>query len=154
MKGFWAFGETAVHRFLEATVADYMTGAAKSVNRTMTLDQLSARFDAEDYNAYPVVEGEEVVGLVTKFDFLKVFILKPTRMVPHYDELMSHTVDDVMTSDFIYVTPATKLTRALQLMVEHRIRSVPVIASMRQLVGMISRGDVMRALHDSTRSRD
>jgi CBS domain-containing protein len=129
-----------------------MTATAKSVDRTMTLDQLSWRFDADDYNAYPVVEGDEVVGVVTKFDFLKVFILKPTRMVPHYDELMSHTVDDVMTVEFIYVTPATKLTRALQLMVEHRTRSFPVIASIRNLVGMISRGDVMRALHDATRA--
>ena len=32
-----------------------------------------------------------------------------------------------MTPEFIYVDPATKLTRVLQLMVDHRIRSVPVL---------------------------
>ena len=139
-----------MHRFLEAIAADYMTGTAISVNRSMTLGELSERFDADDFNAYPVVEGEDIVGLVTKFDFLKVFALKPTWMVPHYDELIRLTVDEVMTADFIYATPATKLTRVLQLMVEHRLRSVPVIATMRQLAGIISRGDVMRALRSCT----
>jgi CBS domain-containing protein len=67
-------------------------------------------------------------------------------MVPRYDDLMKRTVADVMTSEFIYVGEDTKLTRALQLMVDHRLRSMPVIDSDQRLAGMISREDVMRAL--------
>jgi CBS domain-containing protein len=54
-----------------------------------------------------------------------------------------------MTSDFIYVGTDTRLTRVLQLMIDHRIRSMPVIDSER-LVGIISREDVMRALRRCT----
>ena len=67
-------------------------------------------------------------------------------MVPRYDDLMNQTVANIMTPDFIYVRGETKLTRVLQLMVDHRIRSMPVIEGDQRLVGMISREDVMRAL--------
>jgi CBS domain-containing protein len=72
-------------------------------------------------------------------------------MVPAYDDLLSRTVADVMTPEFIYVDPATKLTRVLQLMVDHRIRSIPVLDAEQRLVGMIAREDVMRALTNSAR---
>jgi CBS domain-containing protein len=88
----------------------------------------------------------DVIGLVTKFDFLKCFVFNPGRMVPAYDELLSRTVADVMTPEFIYVDPATKLTRVLQLMVDHRMKSIPVLDAGQRLVGIISREDIMRAL--------
>jgi len=66
--------------------------------------------------------------------------------VPRYSDLMNKTVGDVMTSDFIYVRSDTKLTRVLQLMVEHRIRSLPVIDGGSRLVGIIAREDVLKAL--------
>jgi CBS domain-containing protein len=39
----------------------------------------------------------------------------------------------------------------LQLMVDHRIRSMPVIEDDQRLAGMISREDVMKALENCTR---
>jgi CBS domain-containing protein len=83
---------------------------------------------------------------VSKFDYLACFIFTPAHMIPRYDELMKRTVADVMTSEFIYVGEDTRLTRVLQLMVDHRLRSMPVIDSDQRLAGMISREDVMRAL--------
>lgn len=138
--------ELALHRFLEETVADHMSTAVKTVTRKVTMEQLKKRFDVDDFNAYPVVENGEMLGLITKFDFLKVFALKPSSMVPRYDELMKQAVGDAMSIDFVSVTPATKLTRVLQLMVEHRVRSIPVIRGEGHLVGIISREDIIHAL--------
>src|ERR1700693_4904866 len=81
----------------------------------------------DDFNPYPVQEEAEAVGIVTKFDLLKCFAFTPNQMVPRYADLMNRTVADVMIQEFIYVRTDTKLTRVLQLMVEHRIRSIPVI---------------------------
>jgi CBS domain-containing protein len=53
-----------------------------------------------------------------------------------------------MTSEFIYVSTDTKLTRVLQLMVDHRIRSVPAMDSDHRLAGIIARRDVLKALAD------
>jgi CBS domain-containing protein len=75
-------------------------------------------------------------------------------MVPRYEQLMSRIVGDVMTPDFIYVHPEVKLTRVLQLMVDHQTRSVPVVDADRRLSGVISREDIMRALADCTKGFD
>ena len=135
-----------MHKFLEAPAGQYMTGAVKTVTRDVTMRELQRMFDADDFNGYPVREGGETVGLVSKFDFLKCFAFNPGRMVPAYDDLLSRTVADVMTPEFIYVDPATRLTRVLQLMVDHRMKSIPVLDAGQRLVGIIAREDVMRAL--------
>jgi CBS domain-containing protein len=132
--------------FIEQIVADHMTRDVKTVTRSVSLRELGDLFEKDDFNAYPVEEGSQVVGLVSKFDYLACFIFTPAHMIPRYDELMKRTVADVMTSEFIYVGGDTKLTRVLQLMVDHRLRSMPVIDTGQRLAGIISREDVMRAL--------
>lgn len=132
--------------FIDQVVADYMTRNVKTVTRGLTLRELGELFEREDFNTYPVVESGQVTGLVSKFDHLACFVFTPARMMPRYDDLMKRTVADIVKSDFIYVAADTRLTRVLQLMVEHRIRSMPVIDSDQRLVGIISREDVMRAL--------
>ena len=132
--------------FIEQVVADYMTREVKTVGRGLTLHELGDLFDSEDFNAYPVEENGQVAGVVSKFDHLACFVFTPAHMMPRYDELMKRTVADIMTSEFIYVGTDTRLTRVLQLMVDHRIRSMPVIDGDQRLAGIISREDVMRAL--------
>ena len=136
----------ALYKFLEQVVADHMTREAKTVSSAVTMRELEDLFERDDFNAYPVEENAQVVGLVSKFDFLACFVFTPAHMVPRYDDLMNKAVSAIMTPDFIYVRGDTKLTRVLQLMVNHRIRSMPVIEDDLKLVGMISREDVMRAL--------
>jgi CBS domain-containing protein len=109
-------------------------------------------FERDDFNTYPVEEDTQIVGLVTKFDVLKCFAFTPSHMVPHYDDLMKRTVADIMIPAFIYVAADTRLTRVLQLMVEHRIRSIPVMDNEHRLVGIVARKDVLRALSASAES--
>ncbi len=140
----------ALYRFLEQTVAVYMTRAVKTVSREMTVRDLSACFARDDFNAYPVEEDAQVVGMVTKFDLLKCFVFSSSQIIPPYGQLMDRTVGEVMTSEFIYVRSDTRLTRVMQLMVDHRIRSVPAIDSDQRLAGIIARGDVLGALASCT----
>lgn len=142
-----------MYKFLEETAADCMTRSVKTVTRDLTMRALQLLFERDDFNAYPVVEGAHAVGLVTKLDFLKCFAFTPAKMVPRYDDLMGTTVADVMTPTFIYVGAETKLTRVLQLMVEHRVRSIPVINA-EKLIGIVSREDVMRSLKRCTGGDD
>ena len=140
-----------MHKFLEATAGLYMTRSVKTVTRDTTMRELQRMFEEDDFNCYPVREGDDIVGVVSNFDLLKSFAFNPGRMVPAYDDLMSRMVVDVMTPEFIYADPATKLTRVLQLMVDHRMKSVPVLNAEQRLVGIISREDIMRALTESVR---
>lgn len=135
-----------MYKFLEETVAGHMTRSVTTVERALTVRALGEMFERDDFNTYPVEEDGQVIGIVTKFDLLKCFAFTPSQMVPRYAELMNRTVADVMIPEFIYVRSDTKLTRVLQLMVEHRIRSIPVIDSEHRLAGIIAREDVVRAL--------
>ena len=112
--------------------------------------RLESLFEEHDFNAFPVVEDGKILGIVTKFDFIKAFAFTPDQIAPHYEELMDLTVADVMTSTVAHVDPDTPLTRVLQLMVQLKARSLPVQNPERQLVGIISREDIMRALRQTT----
>jgi CBS domain-containing protein len=141
-----------LYKFLQQTVADYMTRNVKTVTRELRVGELNEMFERDDFNTYPVEEDTQIIGLVTKFDVLKCFAFTPSQMVPHYDDLMNRTVADIMISAFIYVAADTRLTRVLQLMVEHRIRSIPVMDNEHRLVGIVTRRDVLRALSASAES--
>jgi len=139
-----------MYRFLECTVGQYMTRSVATVTRQATMRELGELFDKHDFNAFPVVEKGEMLGIVTKFDFLRAFAFTTCQMVPHYDELMNRLVAEVMTEAVVHVEPTAPLTRVLQLIVSLRTRSFPVVDANRQLVGVISREDVMRALREAT----
>jgi CBS domain-containing protein len=135
-----------VYKFLEQTASGYMTRNVRTVQRGHNLLALSEMFEQDDFNSYPVEDDGQVVGIVTKFDILKCFAFTPSQMLPRYHDLMSRKVGDVMTPEFIYVSPDTRLTRVLQIMVEHRIRSIIVLDGSQKLAGIIAREDVIAAL--------
>lgn len=137
-----------MHSFLEATAGKYMTRAVKAVARDVSMRDLEKLFEENGFDAFPVHDNGDIVGLVSKFDFLKCFSFTSAHMIPGYDELMGVTVADVMTPEFIYVDAATRLPRVLQLMIEHRIGSIPVLDADHRLAGIIARDDIMRALAD------
>jgi CBS domain-containing protein len=139
-----------VYRFLEGTAEQYMTRAVTTVTRQTTMRELETLFEKHDFNSFPVVEKEKMLGIVTKFDFLRAFAFTTGQILPDYDELMRRPVAEMMTEAVVHVEPAAPLTRVLQLMVSLKARSFPVIGPGHQLVGMISREDVMRALKEAT----
>lgn len=128
-----------------------MTRTVTTVGRGLSIREANDMFERDDFNSYPVQEDGQVVGIVTKFDLLKCFAFTPNQILPPYAELMKRTVGDVMTSDFIYVRPETRLTRVLQLMVEYRLRSIPVIDGDEKLAGIIAREDILKALAETAK---
>ena len=138
-------------RFLELTAGQYMTRRLETVGCATTLAELEVLFRRHDFNAFPVIADGGMVGLVTKFDFLKAFAFTTSQIVPHYNELMQTTVREVMAKQVVCVQADAPLTRVLQMMVDLRARSFPVVGSSAgALVGMIAREDIMRALRDAT----
>lgn len=140
----------AMYGFLACTAKRYMTRTVTTVTRQTTMRELGALFEKHDFNAFPVVEDGKMLGIVSKFDFLRAFAFTSSQVVPHYDELMGRSVSDVMTEAVLHVDPASPLTRVLQLMVSLKARSFPVMNADQQLEGIISREDVMRALKEAT----
>src|SRR6266487_7053344 len=104
-----------------------MTRAVVTVTRQVTLRELEALLEKHDFNSFPVIEGGKMLGIVTKFDFLRAFAFTTGQMAPHYDDLMKRSVAEMMTEGVVNVEPATPLTRVLELMLNLKARSFPVI---------------------------
>jgi CBS domain-containing protein len=130
-----------------------MVRPATTISAQSTIAEALKLFDQLDFNMLPVVDRGELLGVVSKFDVLKIFAFTPKSVVPNYDELVSHPVSEIVTRDYVVVDAETPLTRVLQLMIEKRIASIPVIDGQGRLTGVISRTDVLHALKRCAVSR-
>jgi len=143
-------GGGAMYGFVECIVKRFMTRTVVTVTRQTTMLELAGLFEKHDFNAFPVVEHGKVLGIISKFDFLRAFAFTTGQVVPHYNQLMNQRAGDVMSEALVHVDPTSPLTRVLQLMISLKIRSFPVMNSNDQLEGIISREDIMRALKETT----
>ena len=137
-----------MYEFLQETVENNMTRRVRSVAPETTVGDLYRMFAADGFDAYPVTRGDTLVGMVSRLDALKVFGLSEDHILPRHKEGMAATVGGIMTSDVIAVDGETKLQRVLELMVSHRMKSLPVVDRWHNLIGIIAREDVMKAMED------
>ena len=102
-----------MYEFLEETVKRNMRSPAKTVVPEMTVGDLLRLFAVDDLDAYPVVSNGTLVGIVSKADALRAFTLTPASILPHYDDMMGTTVDEIMTRHVITVDAETRLQHVL-----------------------------------------
>lgn len=123
--------------FEDVTVADVMTHQADlhTIDADATLTALTERMFDERHTGYPVMDGEELVGMVTLEDARSVQVV----------ERDAYRVADVMEADVISVTTDTDAMAALQVMQKHDVGRLPVFDDRGALVGLISRTDLMTA---------
>jgi len=131
--------------FIELTVNDAMTKPVTTLSPGATVAELEDLFERYDYNSFPVVEDGRLVGIVTKFDFLRNFIFTTETVLPHYKELMQRRIGEIMRRQVATVDPDMALTRVLQMMVDMSTKSFPVVSD-GKVIGIISREDIIRAL--------
>ena len=84
-----------------------------------------------------VMEGSKLAGIVTERDYLRRVALegRTEKETP---------VRDIMSSPLVYVTPETSLDECMGVMTERRIRHLPVLADEREVVGLVSIGDLVK----------
>jgi CBS domain-containing protein len=83
-----------------------------------------------------VVEGGQVVGIVTERDYARKIVL-----MDRSSKLTS--VRDVMSSPVMYVQPRHSSAECMALMTENRLRHLPVLDA-GKLIGLISIGDLVK----------
>ena len=132
--------------FVLLYVKDVMTFDVVTITPDTKLKEIEKLFEKYDFNSFPVLDGDKIVGIVTKLDFLKHFVLSPKTIVPPYKQLMEDTAADIMNKTMITLSPETPLTRVLELMVETKLRSFLVTDPEMKLLGIISREDIISEL--------
>ncbi|TKX75992.1 CBS domain-containing protein [Halorubrum sp. GN11_10-6_MGM] len=125
--------------FEDVTVGDVMTPRENlhTVTEDTSVADLMSRMFEERHTGYPVLAGDDLVGMVT---------LEDARSVREV-ERDAYRVDDVMATDVVGVAPEADALSALQTMQEHGVGRLPVVDADGELVGLISRSDLMTAFN-------
>lgn len=132
------------------TIRKVMTTDPVSVLANTTARELVERFEREDVGAYPVVGTDgTLAGIVTKLDLLRALRSVAPGGEPDVERLAELRAGDLMRPGVVTLEPDQSLESAIDLMVETRLRSLPVVERLRGgtpvLIGMLSQGDVLRA---------
>jgi CBS domain-containing protein len=131
-------------------VYDMMSSSPVTVEPTTTIGDLLALFDRHDFNAFPVVgQHNRLEGIVSKLDVLKRLLAHHLSTRSATDAIATTYTADVMRRKAVFVNPHDAITTAGNLVVVTKLRSLPVIERREGrslLVGMLSRGDVLRWL--------
>jgi CBS domain-containing protein len=121
-------------------VAKVLEGKGSDV---LTIDAEATVFEAikqmvgANVGALLVTDGGRVAGIVTERDYLRRVTLEGRTE----EETL---VREIMTSPLVYVTPETSVEECMAVMTERRIRHLPVFTDGRDLVGIVSIGDVVK----------
>ncbi|XP_071710240.1 CBS domain-containing protein CBSX1, chloroplastic-like [Rutidosis leptorrhynchoides] len=135
------------------------------VKATTTVDEALEALVAHRITGFPVIDDDwKLVGLVSDYDLLALdSVSGATRsdanVFPEVDstwktfnevqKLLSKTdgklVGDVMTPAPLVVRESTNLEDAARLLLETKYRRLPVVDGEGKLVGIITRGNVVRA---------
>jgi CBS domain-containing protein len=135
--------------FYERHVADHMKTDVVTLTPNNTLRDAGELFDRFDFNSIPLIDNGELIGIISKFDFMRAFAFTPEHPIPDYAALMKMPLREFMHEELVTTEPDVPLTRVLQRMVELRTRSFPVVRN-GHLAGIISREDIIRALKETT----
>jgi CBS-domain-containing membrane protein len=100
----------------------------------------------EDIGAVPVIDGQELAGIVTDRDIV-------VRCIAEGKDVTECTADEVMSSDMQTVSPDDSVDTAARIMADRQVRRLAVIDNGR-LVGMVSLGDVAVKSDDTDLSGD
>ncbi len=94
----------------------------------------------KEIGALLVLDKEKVVGIISERDYARKVVLKgkSSKDAP---------VRDIMSEKVIYVNPSTSVEDCMVLMINKRIRHLPVFEN-EHLIGLVSIGDVVKEIID------
>ena len=95
------------------------------------------------FGGLPVVEGKQLVGVLTETDCLQAFV---TSSQGASTQLGSTRVKDYMQTNVITAIPENLLSAVAQQMRGRRVRHVPVVTEWKQVIGLVSDRDIRQAV--------
>lgn len=123
--------------FEGVTVGDVMTPREnlRTVTEDTSITDLVNRMFNERHIGYPVLRNDDLVGMVTLDDAADVKEV----------EQDAYRVEDVMTTEVTTIPPDADAMDAFQRMQQSDVGRLPVVDDTGELVGLITRTDLMRA---------
>jgi CBS domain-containing protein len=135
---------------IETTAKDIMTTDVKYVKPDDDLRKVLEILSEFKITGVPVVLNDKIVGIVSQSDIIKIMnqrgIIDPVKDVVKLSELEKLKVNDIMTKNPIVINEREKITDASDLMSRHDVERLPVVDDKKNLVGIITREDIIKGM--------
>jgi sulfide:quinone oxidoreductase len=143
-----------VRKVAETRVGEVMRREVFTVSRGTALKDAAELMVEHQVISLPVVDVEgRLIGIVTEGDYLAAMNTvddDPIGFIVHLKRRRKRckgtTIDDLMTPDPITVRENDSVRRAVELMHQNHIKRLVITDDDRQVIGILSRADLMRML--------
>lgn len=127
-------------------VSQIMAKAVIVVNPTKKVSEVNQLFEDYDIRHIPVVNGSQLVGVVSKSDVLKIGYgagdTHPETLNAIYD---TNKLEDVMVSNPVTVTADTNIKDVAEILSKQSFHSLPVVEK-DEVVGIVTTTDLVNYL--------
>jgi len=140
-------------------VSDVMQTQVDFVEKDIPLRGVARLIFGRGINGVPVCKGKKVVGFVTERDILSKFypsiqdyMEDPVHsadfegMEKKLDEILDLPVSEIMSHTPTTITADTPILKAQSMMMVKKIGRLPVVDDKGNLVGILSKGDIFKAV--------
>ena len=116
-------------------IRDIMTRDVEVVSGDAPVREAAAKMKQLDVGAIPVCDGKKLTGLLTDRDIA-------VRLAAEGRNPLETRVSEIMTRDLYYCFEDQDVEEAATVMEAGQIRRLPILDQDRQLVGIVSLGDI------------
>lgn len=140
-------------------VVDVMQTEVDYVSPNTSLLDVSRLIFGHKINGVPVCKGKKIIGFITERDILAKFYPTPQEYIEDYvhardfegmeekiKEILSLPAESVMNKNVTTITANTPLLKAQSFMQVRKVGRLPVIDGEGNLIGILSKGDIFRAV--------
>lgn len=145
-------------------VKDFMTPNPVTIRATDSLETVVQVLEKHHIRGLPVIDDQgQVIGLISEADLLVreaplkpplyltflgsvIYFESPEHFHQHLKKSLGMQVQDVMTPNPVITTPDATIADIAQIMLEQKVTRLPVVDARKNLIGIISRHDLIRAL--------
>ncbi len=147
-------------------IKEVMSTEVITVSTSDPVEKCAKLLQENDISGLPVIDKDgRVVGMVTEGDLIRrasrieapgyleilgglIYLGSPSKFVDELQRAMALEAGRLMSKDVITIKPDQDLETAATMMVKKNINRLPVIDDNDQLVGIVSRRDIMKHLYN------
>jgi CBS domain-containing protein len=123
------------------TIKEIMSRDVRVLPPSATVQQAAEQMRVLDIGSVPVCDGEKLVGMITDRDIA-------VRAAADGRDPKTTKVADVMSSEVVWCYDDASTDEVSRLMQERQVRRIPIVNRDKQLVGIVSLGNVATSRDD------
>ncbi|MBK1988886.1 CBS domain-containing protein [Sphaerospermopsis aphanizomenoides BCCUSP55] len=146
------------------TVADVMSRDPVLVRPQTPLKEAIQILAEKRISGLPVVDdASKLVGIISETDLMwqetgvtppayimfldsVIYLQNPGAYERDLHKALGQTVGEVMSKNPLTITPEKSLKEAAKIIQEHKVHRLPVLDSTGKVIGILTRGDIIRAM--------